>query len=92
MELSCSDIEEKEEPTNITVNRITEQPQQEDCLAYRKALAQYQRQMAARVTRQPVDEPIQLPTYIIAQRTDGDMRRPRQDGTIMSEEEHFRTT
>lgn len=92
LELSCSDIEEEEEPTNVTVNRVTVQPQQEDCLAYRKAMAQYQRQMAARVTRQPAEEPIQLPAYIIAQRTEGDMRRPRQEDTIVSEEELFRTT
>jgi len=46
--------------------------------------------MTARVTRQPVDEPIQLPTHIIARRTKGDMRGPRQED--MSEEELFRTT
>jgi len=92
MELSCSDIEEEEEPTNISINRIVTQPQQEDDIAYRRALAQYQRQMAARVTRQPTDEPIQLPKHIVARRTEGELKRPHQEDTIMSEEELFRTT
>lgn len=92
MELSCSDIEEEEEPTSVTVNRLTILPQKEDCLAQRKALAQYQRQMAARVTGQTAKAPIQLPTYVIAQRTGEDKRRPSQEETIASEEELFRTT
>lgn len=93
MELSCSDIEEEEEkPTNISVNRITTQPQPEDCLAHRKALAQYQRQIAACVTRQHIKKPSQLPPHIIARREGGDIRSPLKEDIFLNEEELVRTT
>lgn len=92
MELSCSDIEEEEAPTNIAINRVTVQPKPEDYLAHKKALAQYQRQMAACVTRQTREKPIQLPPHIIARRTDGNIRGPLKEDTVQSEEEIFRTT
>jgi len=56
MELSCSDIEEEEEPSNMAINRVTIQLQPDDCLARRKVLAQYQRQMVACVTSQHVEK------------------------------------
>ncbi|KAF0739809.1 Reverse transcriptase domain-containing protein [Aphis craccivora] len=92
MELSCSDIEEEEAPTNIAINRVTVQPKPEDDMAHRKALAQYQRQMAACVTRRTMEKPIQLPPHIIARRTDGNIGGPLKEDTGQSEEDIFRTT
>jgi len=78
IELSCSDIEEEEEeeeeePTNMTNNRITVQTQADVCLVRKKALAQYQRQVAACVTRQQNKKPIHLPPHIVVQLKDEDV-------------------
>jgi len=92
MELSCSDIEEEVEPTNLTINRITIQPQTDGSLAQMKARAQYQRQMAACVTKQPTERPIQIPPHLVMQRKNGGSISTLQVDTFQSKEELFRTT